>query len=50
MALKYSFGWLARSEWIGRTPPGETHGRYLVVLDAKTGCSNYKGWDDLGQP
>jgi hypothetical protein len=40
------YRWVVR----GTLPPGETHGRYLVVLDAKTGCATYAGADDLAQP
>ena len=40
------YRWVVR----GTLPPGQTHGRFLVVLDAKTGCAGYKGADDLDQP
>ena len=36
------FRWVVR----GTLPPGETHGRFLVVIDAKTGCSTFRGRDD----
>jgi hypothetical protein len=39
------YRWVVR----GTLPPGESHGRYLVVLDAKTGCANYAGADDLAE-
>ena len=40
------YRWVVR----GTLPPEESHGRFLVVLDAKTGCSTYAGPDDLAQP
>ncbi len=40
------YRWVVR----GTLPPGESHGRYLVVLDAKTGCTTYAGADDLAEP
>jgi len=39
------YRWVVR----GTLPPGETHGRFLVVLDGKTGCSTYAGADDLAE-
>ena len=39
------YRWVVR----GTLPPGEAHGRYLVVLDAKTGCATYAGADDMEQ-
>jgi hypothetical protein len=39
------YRWVVR----GTLPPGEAHGRYLVVLDARTGCATYAGADDLAQ-
>ena len=40
------YRWVVR----GSLPPGESHGRFLVVLDAKTGCATYAGADDIGEP
>jgi hypothetical protein len=40
------YRWVVR----GTPPPGEAHGRYLVVLDAKTGCATYVGPDELAAP
>jgi len=40
------YRWVIR----GTLPPGEEHGRFLVVLDAKTGCATYVGADDIGEP
>jgi len=40
------YRWVVR----GTLPPGETQGRYLVVLDAKTGCSTFAGPDDPAAP
>ena len=40
------YRWVVR----GTLPPGESHGRFLVVLDAKTGCATYAGADDIGEP
>jgi len=37
------YRWVVR----GTLPPGEAHGRFLVVLDGKTGCATYAGADDL---
>jgi hypothetical protein len=40
------YRWVVR----GTLPPGETHGRFLVVIDAKTGCSTFRGVDDEVRP
>ena len=40
------YRWVVR----GTLPPGETHGRFLVVIDAKTGCSTFRGRDDPDRP
>jgi NTF2 fold immunity protein len=40
------YRWVVR----GTLPPGETHGRFLVVLDGRTGCVSYAGADDMARP
>ena len=40
------YRWVVR----GTLPPGQRHGRFLVVLDSKTGCATYVGADDIGEP